>query len=198
MSPMRPDLVDCWMFRVVHSAREQQPLPTTESTDERMLERTGIRLVAGNGPAGPPDDPLALRYAPHERLAVRAGRTGYPGDDRAGNGRPQARRGLRGSQAHAGARIGDMAGRLGDVPVGLPARRGEQIVRHPAHHLRQGVGERRELRDRPFGRPGPRSHPNLALDRDETTFLDPAPCGDDVRRTVVERVDPGVSRDRHR
>jgi dihydroneopterin triphosphate diphosphatase len=41
MSPMRPDLVDCWMFRVVHSARD---VPSTEIL---LLRRAPGRILPG-------------------------------------------------------------------------------------------------------------------------------------------------------
>jgi dihydroneopterin triphosphate diphosphatase len=41
MSPLRPDLVDCWMFRVVHSARD---VPSTEIL---LLRRAPGRIVPG-------------------------------------------------------------------------------------------------------------------------------------------------------
>jgi 8-oxo-dGTP pyrophosphatase MutT (NUDIX family) len=41
MSPMRPDLVDCWMFRVVHSARD---VPSTEIL---LLRRAPGRIMPG-------------------------------------------------------------------------------------------------------------------------------------------------------
>ena len=41
MSPMRPDLVDCWVFRVVRSARD------VPSTDVLLLRRAPGRILAG-------------------------------------------------------------------------------------------------------------------------------------------------------
>ena len=41
MSPLRPDLVDCWVFRVVRSARD---VPTTEIL---MLRRSPGRILPG-------------------------------------------------------------------------------------------------------------------------------------------------------
>ena len=41
MSPSRPDLVDCWMFRVVHSARD---VPSTEIL---LLRRGPDRILPG-------------------------------------------------------------------------------------------------------------------------------------------------------
>ncbi len=41
MSPLRPDLVDCWMFRVVHSARD---VPSTEIL---LLRRAPGRILPG-------------------------------------------------------------------------------------------------------------------------------------------------------
>ena len=41
MSPMRPDLVDCWMFRVVHSARD------VPSTEVLLLRRAPGRILPG-------------------------------------------------------------------------------------------------------------------------------------------------------
>ena len=41
MSPSRPDLVDCWMFRVVHSARD---VPSTEIL---LLRRAPGRILPG-------------------------------------------------------------------------------------------------------------------------------------------------------
>lgn len=41
MSPLRPDIVDCWMFRVVHSARD---VPSTEIL---LLRRAPGRIVPG-------------------------------------------------------------------------------------------------------------------------------------------------------
>jgi 8-oxo-dGTP pyrophosphatase MutT (NUDIX family) len=41
MSPLRPDLVDCWIFRVVHSARD---VPSTEIL---LLRRAPGRILPG-------------------------------------------------------------------------------------------------------------------------------------------------------
>ena len=41
MSPFRPDLVDCWIFRVVHSARD---VPSTEIL---LLRRASGRILPG-------------------------------------------------------------------------------------------------------------------------------------------------------
>lgn len=41
MSPMRPDLVDCWIFRVVRSARD------VPSTDVLLLRRAPGRILPG-------------------------------------------------------------------------------------------------------------------------------------------------------
>jgi 8-oxo-dGTP pyrophosphatase MutT (NUDIX family) len=41
MSPVRPDLVDCWIFRVVHSARD---VPSTEIL---LLRRAPGRILPG-------------------------------------------------------------------------------------------------------------------------------------------------------
>lgn len=41
MSPMRPDLVDCWMFRVVHSARD------VPSIEVLLLRRAPGRILPG-------------------------------------------------------------------------------------------------------------------------------------------------------
>ena len=41
MSPFRPDLVDCWVFRVVHSARD---VPSTEIL---LLRRSPGRILPG-------------------------------------------------------------------------------------------------------------------------------------------------------
>jgi len=41
MSPMRPDLVDCWMFRVVHSARD------VASIEILLLRRAPDRILPG-------------------------------------------------------------------------------------------------------------------------------------------------------
>ena len=41
MSPLRPDLVDCWVFRVVHSARD------VPSTEVLLLRRSEGRILPG-------------------------------------------------------------------------------------------------------------------------------------------------------
>ena len=41
MSPLRPDLVDCWVFRVVHSARD------VPSTEVLLLRRAPGRILPG-------------------------------------------------------------------------------------------------------------------------------------------------------
>jgi 8-oxo-dGTP pyrophosphatase MutT (NUDIX family) len=41
MSPLRPDLVDCWIFRVVHSARD------VPSTEVLLLRRAPGRILPG-------------------------------------------------------------------------------------------------------------------------------------------------------
>jgi 8-oxo-dGTP pyrophosphatase MutT (NUDIX family) len=41
MSPFRPDLVDCWVFRVVHSARD------VPSTEVLLLRRASGRILPG-------------------------------------------------------------------------------------------------------------------------------------------------------
>jgi 8-oxo-dGTP pyrophosphatase MutT (NUDIX family) len=41
MSPLRPDLVDCWIFRVVHSARD------VPSTEVLLLRRAPGRILSG-------------------------------------------------------------------------------------------------------------------------------------------------------
>ena len=41
MSPLRPDLVDCWVFRVVHSARD------VPSTEVLLLRRAQGRILPG-------------------------------------------------------------------------------------------------------------------------------------------------------
>ena len=41
MSPLRPDLVDCWVFRVVHSARD------VPSTEVLLLRRSEGRMLPG-------------------------------------------------------------------------------------------------------------------------------------------------------
>lgn len=41
MSPFRPDLVDCWIFRVVHSARD---VPSTEIL---LMRRSAERILPG-------------------------------------------------------------------------------------------------------------------------------------------------------
>ena len=41
MSPLRPDLVDCWIFRVVHSARD------VPSTEVLLLRRAPDRILPG-------------------------------------------------------------------------------------------------------------------------------------------------------
>lgn len=74
MSPLRPDLVDCWAFRVVRSARD---VPSTEIL---LLRRAPGRILPGLWQC------VSGSVEADERIAVEALReleeeTGFAGDD---------------------------------------------------------------------------------------------------------------------
>jgi len=60
VSPFRPDLVDCWMFRVVHSARD------VPSTEVLLLRRAADRILPGLWQC------VSGSVEPDERVAVGA------------------------------------------------------------------------------------------------------------------------------
>ena len=60
MSPFRPDLVDCWMFRTVRSARD------VESTEILLLRRAPGRILSGLWQC------VSGSLEPDERIAVGA------------------------------------------------------------------------------------------------------------------------------
>ena len=52
-------------------AGEEQPLPAAQPADQRMLQRAGVLLVAGDGSGGPLDESLALGDLADEGRPVR-------------------------------------------------------------------------------------------------------------------------------
>jgi hypothetical protein len=61
------------MHEVVH-AGEHEPFAAEEPTDQRMLERTGIGLVASHRPGAASDDALAAIDPTDERRSIRVRR----------------------------------------------------------------------------------------------------------------------------
>ncbi len=113
------DRVELLEMHQVVDCREQEPLAAAEAADLRMLEWTGILFVAGDRSAAR----STIRWL-EPRRRTRAARCdghrpGHPRYDPGRIGREPAVRREGGGHREAGASVGVVADRLGDVPVAL-------------------------------------------------------------------------------
>ena len=113
-------------------------------------------------------------------------------DDARGVGRPAIAGGERRRQAQPHPRLAGVADALGDVPVALATRGPQRLLGECLDHRGQRLGHASPAGSSSAGRgPGPGPPADLATDGDELAGLDAAPGRDDIRRTRLQRVDPG-------
>ena len=185
------------MHEVV-DAGEEQPLAAAQAADERVVERAAVQLVAvDHAGASARSGAGSGRSSRTSSSRPAAGGPGTPGTTVGCVGGPAIRGRERRREDEPGPGGGDVADRLGDVPVALAA--GQRERRRPAGASttpRRAVAVAASCSIVPQRRAFARPPPDLAADAEELALVDAAPRGDDVGRGRLELVDPGGNRHR--